>query len=315
MSFRYYAVAWWTIASIAVVRTPLRMVYAHLLHGVQMEMSPPWQETQRIGDSVVARATARLGRKPVLWSTYASLVEDRHGLFHPSFDFIIHALGPDNRAEYAATFVRTKPDLVQTLAATYTGYEEWLSAHHWNFYRPLLRDYQISAVGPWSYFWTRAPQPFDEQPVTVSRTPIPPGTLALRIPADNAGSALGLFEVTLWYRVDNPWKSVPVVGTLPRYLVHVGGASNHIPVSLAPYATEKRFPVIAVGATSFTLVGEVVSIVGGATLAFDSIRVDRLQLSPANQRWARDFIAGPPRFNPDTTSFGPADTVSATRRR
>lgn len=310
-----YAAAGWTLASIAVVRTPLHMVYAHLYHGVPMEMSPRWQATEQVADSVMARTTALLGRKPVLWSTYASLVEDKHDLFHPSFDFIIHALGPENRAEYAETFERTKPDLVQTLAPTYTGYEEWLSAHHWNFYRPLFRDYQISAVGPWSYFWTRAPQPFNEQPVTISKTPIPPGTLALRIPTGTTDNALGFFEVRLWYHVNNPWKSIPVVGTLPRYVVHVGGATNHIPVSLAPYATEKRFPVLAVGATSFTLVGEVISIVDGARLVFDSIRVDRLQLSPANYRWARDFIAGPPRFNPDTTSFGPADTVSATRRR
>jgi hypothetical protein len=51
----------------------------------------------------------------------------------------------------------------------------------------------------------------------------------------------------------------------------------------------------------------VYSIVPGVTLTFDSIRVDRLRLSPANARWARDFITGPSRFIADTTSFGSAD--------
>jgi hypothetical protein len=252
----------------------------------------------------------------VLWSTYSSYIESQNDMFHPSFDFIIHALGPANHARYAQSFIETKPDIVQTLAPTYTGYEEWLSLHHWNFYRPLLRDYQMLAVGPWSYFWTRAAQPYDERPSVIAHTPIPANTLGIAfdgsvVPRDS----LGFFEVRLFYHVDNPWAKVPVLGTLPRYIVHVGGASNHLPVSLAPYEREKRFPVLAVGPNKrVTLLGQVYSIVPGATLTFDSLHVERLNLSPGNYRWARDFILGPPRFNPDTTSFGPSDTVSRRNR-
>lgn len=311
-----YAAAGWTLASIAVVRTPLHMVVAHLIDGDGPAMSPAWQFTAQLGDSVLARESRRIGRDPVLWSTYTSYIEDQHDLFHPSFDFIIHALGHDNRELYARQFLESKPDIVQTLAPTYTGYEEWLAIHHWNFYRPLLRDYRLTAIGPWSYFWTRADQPHDERPRRIVHTPIPPGTLALRLDASSVPrDSLGFFEVHLFYHVDNPWKRVPVLGTLPRYLVHVGGASNHMPISLAPYETEKKFPIIAVGLKQMTMVGEVLSIVGGAKLTLDSIRVEALSLSPANARWARDFILGPPRFNPDTTRFGPADTVSAAIRR
>jgi hypothetical protein len=308
-----YAVAGWTLASIQVLKAPLHVAYYHLYLGERPALSQEWQATAQLGDQVWAYERDQLKRDPTLWSTYASYIEYRHNVFHPSFDYIIHALGHDNRELYARTFLEKKPDIVQTLEPTYTSYEEWLAIHHWNFYRPLLRDYRMLAAGPWSYFWGRSPAPFDEKPRVLTHTAVPPGTLGIAIDGGAGTEAVGLFEVRLYYHVTNPWKKVPVLGTLPRYLVTVGGASNHIPVSLAPYETEKRFPVIEVGAHKrFTLLGQVFSIVPGVRLAIDSVHVETLQLSPANQRWARDFILGPPVFNPDTTSFGPADT---TRRR
>lgn len=310
-----YAIAGWTLSAIEMVRTPLHIAYAHVYLGERPALSDKWQQTAALGDSVLKAEQRRLNRPATLWSSYASLVEAQHDLFHPSFDYIIHALGHDNRELYARTFLEKKPDIVQTLAPTYTGYEEWLNDHHWNFYRPLFRDYQIAAAGPWSYFWTRAPQPYNERATFVAHTPIPPNTLGIAFNGNSVPrDSLGFFEVRLFYHVDNPWKRVPVLSTLPRYIVHIGGASNHNPVSLAPYETEKRFPVIAVGPNkNVTLLGKVYSIVPGAKLSFDSIHVERLNLNPANYRWARDFIIGPPKFNPDTTSYGSADTVSQKR--
>ncbi|HET9425389.1 MAG TPA: hypothetical protein VFO55_08465 [Gemmatimonadaceae bacterium] len=290
-----YAVAGWPLATIAVVRTPLHIAYAHGYLGDGPVLSREWQFTERIGDAVVADQVARNGRKPVLWSTYASYLEYKHDLFHPSFDYIIHALGPRNHEEYARRFVEVKPDIVQTLAPTYTGYEEWLSAHHWNFYRPLLRDYSMVAVGPWSYFWTRSPAPFDEQPTVIVHTPVPAGTLAIAVDGTSVPrDSIGLFEFRLFYHVGNPWKPLPVLGTLPRYLVHLDGTANHIPVSLAPYETEKRFPVVTVGPQTIRMLGQTASVLPGVSLTIDSIHVERIRLSPANRRWAYDFVVGPP---------------------
>jgi hypothetical protein len=289
-----YSIAGYPLATISVVRTPWHILYAHGLLRQPPAMSKDWNSSIQLGEAMVADRRAALHREPTLWSTYASYLEWRMAAFHPSFDYIIHALGAENRSAYAATFVARKPDIVQTLEPTYTNYEEWLEVNHWDFYRPLLRDYDIAAAGPWSYFWFRRPVTFDDRPQMIVDAPVPPGQLAIAIDGRGvAADSIGLFEVTLYYQVVNPWRRVPVIGSLPRYLVHVLGTGNHNAISLAPYARKRVFPVLTMGPTEIHLLGEVRSLVGGATLVFDSIRVDRLSVAPQNRRWAVDFIAGP----------------------
>ena len=298
-----YSIAGYTLATISVVRTPWHILYAHGVLHQKPEMTKDWTRSIQLGEAVVADRRATLHREPTIWSTYASYLEWKMGVFHPSFDYIIHALGPENRAAYAATFVARKPDVVQTLEPTYTNYEEWLEVNHWDFYRPLLRNYEIAAAGPWSYFWFRRPAAFDDHPQLIVNTPVPLGRLAIAVDGRGvAADSIGLFEVTLRYHVMNPVRRIPVVGSLPRYLVHVLGTANHNPISLAPYATMRAFPVLTTGPTEIHLVGEVRSLVGGATLVFDSIRVERLALAPENRQWAIDFVRGPAKDTLMTTA-------------
>jgi hypothetical protein len=289
----------WPLPTVSLIRTPLHLIYAHGYLRDGPTMMPEWSSAIHTGDDVVKREQQRLQRAPIVWSTYSSYLEWQLGVFNPSFDYIIHALGPENRAAYAATFAKQRPDVVQTIAPTFTDYEEWLEVNHWEFYRPLLRDYAIAGVGPWSYFWVRQTTSFDEHPSLIADSPVPPGRLALAIDGRGiAADSIGLFEVTLSYHVVNPLRRVPVVGSLPRYLVQVLGAANHFPISLAPYATKRTFPVVTVGPTEIHLVGGVAQIVGNASLVFDSIRVERLSIAGANRRWAADFVRGP--INPDS---------------
>ena len=72
------------------------------------------------------------------------------------------------------------------------------------------------------------------------------------------------------------------------------------------------FPIVTVGPTELHLLGEVRSIIGGARLVFDSIRVTRLALSAENRQWARDFIAGP---RPDTLGVADANDPRPTAGR
>ena len=301
-----FTLAGWPLASISVIRTPLHLVYAHGILRVPPTMTSEWNRTATIGGSTVALERALLGRTPRIWSTYASYLEWKTGVFHPFFDYIIHALGHANRVAYAERFAADKPDIVQTIAPTYTMYEEWLETNHWNFYRPLLRDYSIVAVGPWSYFWVRRSAPWNERAQLIADTPIPPGTLAIAfdgrsVPTDS----IGLFEVTLHYHAVNPWRAVPVIGSLPRYVVYIGNSANHYPLSLAPYETTRIFPVLTVGPGEVHVRGAVVALLGHASLVFDSIRVERIRIAPENMRWATDFTIGPPRV-PVVTGGTPA---------
>ena len=65
-----------------------------------------WPETIVGGQAILDAHRHPDGTPPTLWSTYAGLLEARNGLFHPSFDYIIHALGPANRAKYVEDFTR-----------------------------------------------------------------------------------------------------------------------------------------------------------------------------------------------------------------
>jgi hypothetical protein len=297
-----FAISMFPFATLSIVRTPLHILVTHLRADGRPVMTEDWRITARVGEDQFNRTAAAIGHKPVLWSTYSSLIESNKGVFNPSYDYIIHALGPRARDDYAATFVSTRPDLVQTLDPTYTSYEEWLELHHWNFYRPLLRDYHVTAVGPWSFFWTRDSVPFEERPQLVALGAVPPGQLGIAFDASNVPmDSTGLFEVSLFYHTRNPLAKLPVIGNLPRYLVHVDGAANHIPVSLAPYATKKVFPVVTNGPTQVRLTGAVASITRTGTLVFDSIRVERLRISPRNDYWARAFLHGYV-YVPDTSA-------------
>jgi hypothetical protein len=263
-------------------------------------MTKDWQITERVAGEQFDRTAAAVGHTPVVWSTYSSLLESNKGVFNPSYDYIIHALGPKGRREYAATFVSAKPDLVQTLDPTYASYEEWLTVHHWNFYRPLLRDYHVVSRGPWSLFWMRDSASYDERPQLAGLGKVPPGQLGIAVDGRSVPQdSIGLFEVHLFYHAHNPLGKLPVIGNLPRYLVYVTGAANHIPVSLAPYETEKVFPIVTSGPTEIRLTGAVASITRTGSLVFDSIRIDRLRISPRNEYWARAFVHG---FVPDTST-------------
>ena len=143
----------------AVATSALHVPRDHLFGPERPQLSEAWVTTEIIGLSQVEQLRRELRRTPTIWSTYAGLLEWQVGVLHPATDYIIHTLGPKRRAEYAAKFVEMRPELVQTIRPSYTYYEEWLEGTHWDFYRPLLERYDVSATGPWSFFWTLRPGP------------------------------------------------------------------------------------------------------------------------------------------------------------
>ena len=245
-----------------------------------------WPETLREGQAILDARRGPNGEPPTLWSTYAGWLEARNGMFHPSYDYIIHALGPDGREAYLKTFVATSPRLVQTVMPAYTQYETWIEKTSWDFYHELLRHYAVVGATPWSIFWERLPA---EQPgpIVVGRTNVAPGAESLTLPPvpDSPGAPVTLLEIELTYDVHNPLRALPVIGASPRYLVGVQGAVSTEPISLNPYVHTMRFPLLAKAGTTPILIPRTFSLLPGASFTLHTAQVSVVPVSPANLPW------------------------------
>jgi hypothetical protein len=274
----------------SLVRAPIHVVRDHIAGSQRPQMSTAWVSSQITGLAEVEKLRRKLGRTPTIWSTYAGLLEWQVGALHPATDYIIHALGPKRRAEYAAEFVAKRPDLVQTIRPGYIWYEEWLEGTHWDFYRPLLEQYDVSATGPWSLFWIPRTDPAPPAGPVLIDMAVPAGAATVSADPHLATDSVGLFEVRLRYRTHNPLSAIPIFGGMPRYLVDLVGSAVLYPVSLAPYATERAFPVVIRGGLPIIVRTRVASLIGGASLAVDSVRIQRIPISRTNAIWLNDFV-------------------------
>jgi hypothetical protein len=284
------AICLWTVVRIRLVPRALTTSLAHVIvdHVVgtaRFGVSGIWPATLPIAQRAIDTHRGPRGEPPVLWSTYAGWIEARNGIFHPSFDYIIHALGPDNRREYVTTFHNVAPQLVQTVLPTYTQYEEWLEDNEWPFYDELLRWYTVKSQTPWSLFWERRATPAPE-PRLLGEMQVPPGTTTLPlppIPADTA--AVTLLEIDVQYEVHNPMQWVPIIGASPRYLIGVDGALTRNPVSLNPFVTVTRFPVFVGRGQTPALHFQTFSLLPGAGWTPRRVRVLLRSVDARNRPW------------------------------
>ena len=104
----------WTLVTTRLIVTSVgvslpHIVVDHVFGDVKFSALGMWPETLRDGQQVIDAHRGPGGAPPTLWSTYAGWIEARNGIFNPSFDYIIHALGPDNRRRYVDTFRSTAP--------------------------------------------------------------------------------------------------------------------------------------------------------------------------------------------------------------
>ncbi|HEY6219548.1 MAG TPA: hypothetical protein VIV65_05800, partial [Gemmatimonadaceae bacterium] len=269
------------------VRQPPHLLTAHLIGGRGQMLESYWTETMASGQRLMDAHRGPDGRPPVLWSTYAGLLEARNGEFQPSTDYIIHVLGPANRQAYLADFRRVRPTLVQTVLPTYSIYEAWIEQTSWDFYRDLLRDYRVAGMTPWSVMWERratpGPEPRDLWQGSVSPTE---QAVELPIPAPRGNSAKALLlEVEVSYRVKNPLGFLPIVGSVPRYLVLESGTMHMPAVTLDPYRGSQRFPILALEGKKVRLDFRTYSLLPGARLEVDSVRLREIPQTPDMYPW------------------------------
>jgi hypothetical protein len=274
-----------TVQVLDVITAPEAVVAGE--YNLSKSMSDDWRSTIRLAQSEIAR-TPRLGGATPIWSTYSGVVDAAAGVINPSrFDYLIHALGAKNRADYLESFRKAKPAIVQTIDPGATLFEEWLEVTNWEFYRTLVIGYRNTVAGPWSIFWERLPSSGSE-PRLVSQWngPLPDSGFTFSTPANSESI---LFEVEVRYTIDNPWHAVPVLGRLPRHYIVIAGAANVLPIPLAPYNSVVRFPVIALNAGGAALFSETRSLLPGPTVRVSSVRVFRYPTTGTDLIWLTAF--------------------------
>ena len=274
-----------TVQVLDVITAPKAIIAGQ--YDLSKRMSDEWGSTIEIARSEIAHYQRRGGEIP-LWSTYSGVVDAAAGVINPSrFDYLIHALGARNRADYLESFRKAKPSIVQTIDPRATLYEEWLEVTNWEFYRALIIGYRNTVAGPWSIFWERLPTSGSE-PRLVSewRGPLPDSGFTFPTPANSESI---LFEVEVRYAIDNPWRAVPVLERLPRHYMAIAGAANVLDIPLAPYDSVVRFPVIALSVSGATLFSVTRSLLPGPRVRVSSVRVFRYPSTGTDLIWLTAF--------------------------
>jgi hypothetical protein len=250
-----------------------------------------WPATLATGQQIIDARRGPNRTPPTLWSTYAGMLEANNGIFHPSTDYIIHALGEENRDRYLSDFRRVRPRLVQTVLPAYTQYEAWIEQTSWDLYADLVRDYKVIGSTPWSIFWERDSTP-GQQFVPHWISTVKGATAEIpAVPQMPNQPNVVLMEVELTYRVHNPLRWLPVVGAMPRYLVRVGNALNRYAVTLDPYRTSMRFPVLSIRGRDPQLFFNTYSLLPGASFEVTGIRVMVVPVKQENGAWLDNLLA------------------------
>jgi len=270
------------------------VVIDHPLRRQPATLEGIWAKSLADGQAVVDQHRGPNGAPPVLWSTYSGWLEARNGIFNPTpFDYSMHALGPENRAAYVERFKQVRPTLVQTVLPTYLMAEIWMEQTSWDFYEELLRNYRTVAPTPWSIFWERLPSP-NPAPTPVWSTTLAAGASSVELPVSEqfrGDTSVALLSVRIDYDVHNPLRRLPFVGAIPRYFVTAENAIARFPVTIDPYTTSARFPVIAARGKNPVLRFATYSLLPGASFTVRRIAVEAIPVNQNNAGWLANLIA------------------------
>jgi len=269
--------AWMNVLDVDTLIIPRYRAY--VVAGRHPRLSRRWQWDLAMAHRVIG---ASGGAKPRIWSTYAGLIQSDYGVFNPSFDYIIHALGEENRRAYLDTFRGTKPEYVETMRRSLFVFEDWLRAMHWDFYSEVLHHYTLVATTSHSHWWKlgRAAPLVEHDAGSIH---VGPEGQMVALPLPHFESRFAVAVVTLNYRLTNRWARVPVLGQLPRHLVIVHGAANSGPVALSPYRTVAQIPVFLWHGQRPSIGVVTESLVPGASVTVLSANVSVIEIDRATE--------------------------------
>ena len=296
MAAMAFALVAWVTVTTRLISTALfvslpHVIADHLIGRQRHSIEGMWPKTLADGQRMIDARRDSAGRPPALWSTYAGWIEAQNGLFHPSFDYIIHALGPQYRTAYVDKFRAARPRLVQTVDPGYTKYEAWLENTDWPFYDELLDWYTVVGTTPWSIYWERRErQTAKPEQLAVMRVPAELSAVQLPSIPDATGSAVTLIEVDIEYETHNRLRWLPIIGPSPRYLIGIEGALSHTPISLNPFVNRARFPVLVAVGQRPTLHFETASLLPGVSWKPRTLRLEVRHVDPRNQPWLSSLV-------------------------
>ena len=136
-----------------------------------------------------------------IFSTYASAIEVYRGEFQPTgFDYIIHALGDENRQKYLDTFKNGDYKYAITSATRLTDYEYWIKNANWFFYRELCSEYVPTYDNNKWIIWTKSEKDvktYDVSKAKISIEKINEGSVKLVVESDE--KITGTADVSISY--------------------------------------------------------------------------------------------------------------------
>jgi hypothetical protein len=222
-----------------------------------------------------------------IWSVYSGLPETLRGSFHPSFDYIIHALGPDHRKRYIDTFLADLPRVVRLDPTWRWPYGGWLLMQNWPFYREVFRRYEPVYSDQWGSLWLPAETTAASSPSSVPLNADEQGCYEI------TQSEPSVLSVEVLYEVRNPWAWVPVLGKTPRFFLDVSGEVNPALriVSLPDprtYGGTFAFPVFVKAREAARVCPTVASLLGGVSLEIKRLSFVREELTAGATRYLID---------------------------
>ncbi len=277
------SVGWISVAVFMAIQS-LPPAHFKLLPWPSQQLSITWQKHLQQAEAAIAALPSQT-QQPRLWSLYAGLLEDKYGVFHPREDYIIHALGRERRVAYLQGLRSTQPDVVQTIRKSFFyhhtrfhNYEQWLRNASWQVYEDILTNYDLLTVTDRAIFWKRKAAAWQAPADKYQTIPVAPHASAIELPIDAALPAPTIYVVRLQYRTTNPWRRVPIVGGLPRFLIHTENTLDDLPISLPPYAQEFLFHVLVEPDCKPQLRFQVASPLPAAALQITSVGIRPLPL-------------------------------------
>ncbi len=248
-------------------------------------LTPSWQQTfqtYQIG-------TLGITNDKDIWSLYTGIYEASLGSFNPSgYDYIIHALGPQERASYLNSFETIKPTAVITLRGGYFQYEPWLENETWPFFEQLYTNYHPQAIDGTTIVWRRnnaswIPATTSNWDGTQKIGAANQSVDTINVPKNtNRKIKYRIYTVGVTYQTSYPLQEIPWIGKTPRYLVTTNGVNTHDAVSLPPYYQSFTFPVLLqTSEPNITLHFYTYGLTAGAHLKIKTVEWKQIYVSPS----------------------------------